>query len=66
MPGMACPRCSELTFYRKGNKRICSKCGYTVTESPNEGKGGKGQRCPMCGKFTWFKGKCNACGAHEE
>lgn len=65
MAGKKCPKCGELTFWTKGNKMECSKCGHTITIPSNGGMGGRGQRCPVCGKYTWFNGKCNSCGAHE-
>lgn len=65
MPGAMCPKCGELTFWNKPFGKQCSKCGYKVFSNPNEGKGGKGKKCPICKKFTFFNGKCTSCGAHE-
>ena len=66
MAGKMCPKCNELTLWTRGNELICSRCGYTVKIPPLQGKGGKGRKCPVCGKFTWFDGKCNSCGAYEK
>lgn len=65
MAGKICPKCGRQTFWNKGAKMECSNCGYVVIIPPNGGMGGKGQKCPVCGKFTWFNGKCNSCGAHD-
>ena len=63
MAGKMCPRCGEYTFFEKTNGRECSKCGYKMIVPPNEGKGGKGQKCSNCGKQTVFNGKFKSCGA---
>jgi tRNA(Ile2) C34 agmatinyltransferase TiaS len=39
MPGKLCPKCSQLTFFEAKTGRKCSKCGYTMTVPPNEGRG---------------------------
>lgn len=65
MAGKMCPKCGRQTLWDKGNKFECSKCGYTIIIPVNNGMGGKGKKCPVCGKFTWFDGKCRSCGAHE-
>ncbi len=63
MAGKLCPNCGEYTFFESTSGRKCSKCNYQMIVSPNEGKGGKGQKCSNCGKFTVFANKCNSCGA---
>ena len=63
MAGKMCPRCGEYTFFYNTNGRECSKCGYKMIVPPNEGQGGKGQKCSNCGKQTVFNGKCKSCGA---
>ena len=65
MAGKMCPNCHQATLFETGNglNRKCTKCGFEVRVSPNSGKGGKGQKCPICGKQTVFKNKCNNCGA---
>lgn len=65
MAGKMCPKCSNQTLWNEGSKLRCSKCNYTVLIPVNDGKGGKGTKCPACGKFTWFNGCCNNCGARE-
>lgn len=65
MPGAVCPKCGKMTFYDRGDRRECSKCGYKVFKSVNSGMGGKGKRCPICGRYTWFDKRCRSCGAHE-
>ena len=63
MAGKICPKCGEYTFFEKNNGRECSKCSYTMIVPPNQGKGGKGQKCCNCGKQTVFNDKCQSCGA---
>ena len=63
MAGKICPKCEQKTLWNHGNKLKCSKCDYTIIIPPNQGKGGKGQKCPVCGKYTWFDKQCNSCGA---
>lgn len=67
MPGKMCPKCHRLTLWDKGARLECSTpgCGYKIIIPSNGGMGGKGQKCPVCGKYTWFRGKCNSCGAKE-
>ncbi|MBP3610991.1 MAG: hypothetical protein J6J42_11735 [Lachnospiraceae bacterium] len=65
MAGKICPKCGEQTLWNKGNKLVCSRCEYTIIIPPNQGMGGKGKKCPVCGKYTWFNGRCNNCGSHE-
>ena len=65
MAGKMCPKCGKQTLWDKGAKLECSSCGYKVMVPSNGGMGGKGQKCPVCGKYTWFRGKCNSCGAKE-
>lgn len=64
---MECPNCKKQTLFRKGFKLVCSNpnCRYTITVPVNDGKGGKGNKCPVCGRFTWFNGRCSSCGAHD-
>ena len=63
MPGKRCAKCGNATVFTRGNKAVCSSCGAEYTLPSNSGRGGKGQRCPFCGRYTWFDGRCNACGA---
>lgn len=63
MAGKECPKCKEATFFTTSSGRKCSKCGYTMIVSPNDGKGGKGQKCSNCAEYKVFNGKCNGCGA---
>lgn len=65
MAGKMCPKCNRQTLWTKGFDLVCSNCGYKVIVPPLGGMGGKGQKCPACGKYTWFKGKCTSCGAHD-
>ncbi len=65
MAGAICPKCGEMTLWQKPFGKECSRCGYRVYRSINSGKGGKGSRCPLCGKYTFFDGRCSSCGAHE-
>lgn len=65
MAGTNCPKCQKNTFFTHGNKMNCSNCGYSITKPSNNGMGGKGKKCPACGKYTWFNDHCNSCGAHE-
>lgn len=67
MAGKMCPKCGRQTFWNKGGRLECSnpECGYKIFIPANQGMGGKGKKCPVCGKFTWFQGKCTSCGAHE-
>ncbi len=63
MAGKLCPGCGQLTFFKTTTGRKCSKCGCEMTIPINSGKGGKGQKCSNCGKFTVFNRKCSECGA---
>ena len=63
MAGKLCPKCGEYTFFEAITGRKCSKCGYQMFLPPNDWKGGKGQKCTHCGKYTVFGNKCNNCGA---
>lgn len=63
MAGMECPKCKELTFFKKSTGRECSKCGYTMNISANNGKGGKGKKCSNCGEYKVFNEQCRGCGA---
>lgn len=48
MPGMKCPICGELTFYKTPTGRECRKCGGEMwVPAPTPGKG---KRCTNCGK----------------
>ena len=50
MAGKLCPNCGELTLFKtSGTTRTCSKCGFTATTPPNNGKGGRGKKCVNCG-----------------
>ena len=66
MAGKMCMKCGKQTLWNKGNKLVCSNCDFTVNLPSNDGKGGKGQKCPSCGKFTWFNNRCNSCGANTK
>ena len=63
MAGKMCPKCGQYTFFTQPFGRECTKCGYQMVLPVNDGKGGKGQRCPNCGKQTVFNAKCRNCGA---
>lgn len=63
MAGKVCPNCGKFTFFESISGRQCTKCGYKMILSPNEGKGGRGKRCSNCGKNTVFNNKCTSCGA---
>ena len=64
MAGKQCPHCHEMTFYKDvGENRKCTKCGYEMIVPPNKGKGGRGTKCPNCGRLTVFNNSCNSCGA---
>ena len=67
MAGKMCPKCGRQTLWNKGARLECSNpgCGYKIFIPANQGMGGKGKKCPVCGKFTWFRGKCTSCGSHE-
>ena len=69
MAGRQCPKCGNLTMWQKGNELRCSRdeCGYKLHIPSNLGKGGKGQRCPLCNRYTFFNGRCHnkSCGVHE-
>ena len=67
MAGKMCPKCGRQTLWNKGGRLECSnpECGYKVFIPANQGMGGKGKKCPVCGKFPWFQGKCTSCGSHE-
>ncbi len=62
MAGKLCPQCKKNTFFETPKGGKCNKCGYTAKSPPNEGRGGKGKRCPICGNFTVFNGKCTVDG----
>ena len=66
MPGMVCPKCGAKTLFEKPYGGLCSKCGCKMVVPANDGKGGKGQKCSNCGRFTVFEGKCRKCGAKYE
>lgn len=65
MAGAVCPKCGKLTLYRNAVGKKCTKCGYEIRAAVNGGRGGKGQKCPLCGQNTLFNGKCRSCGARE-
>lgn len=63
MAGKLCPNCNKYTFFSTTDGRKCTKCGYTMTIAPNDGKGGRGRTCSNCGKMMVFNNKCTNCGA---
>lgn len=63
MAGKKCPNCGKWTMFETSTGRECSKCGFAVTAPINNGKGGKGYQCPICGNFTFLGKKCSTCGA---
>ncbi len=65
MAGKTCPKCGEQTLWQKGRSLKCSRCNYEIHTPTNNGMGGKGKRCPVCGRYTWFEGVCNSCGTRE-
>lgn len=67
MPGKLCPKCGSRKLWEKNDGNYeCSNCGYRLQVPVNGGKGGKGQRCPICKRYTFFDGKCRNCGAREK
>ena len=60
--GGKCPNCGKLTYFTTNTGGKCTQCNYQGTTPPNGGMGGKGQRCPHCGKYQVFNGKCRNCG----
>ena len=62
MAGKMCPNCGKMTFFESTTGRVCTKCGYKMTNPANDGKGGRGRKCSNCGKMTVFNGKCRSCG----
>ncbi|MDE6780357.1 MAG: hypothetical protein K2J40_02720 [Ruminococcus sp.] len=65
MAGRLCPKCGNYTFFETTTGRKCTKCNYAIFVPPNNGKGGRGKRCPNCRLMTMFDGKCTRCGAKE-
>lgn len=68
MAGKVCPKCEKNTFFiTSGENRKCSnpECGCKMTVPPHEHKGGRGEKCSNCRKFTVFKNVCSNpnCGA---
>ncbi len=63
MPGRKCPKCGEQTLFSTPTGFQCTKCKTKVKVSPNDGKGGKGAKCPICRTYTVFNNKCSKCGA---
>lgn len=63
MPGMKCPECSKGTLFSIPTGKKCSNCGFTVIVIPNKGKGGRGNKCVICGRMTVFNGQCTKCGS---
>lgn len=67
--GARCPKCKRpcLIKTENGGRRCTnSSCGYEVVLPANGGKGGKGRRCVVCGKYKVFNGHCRNCGAYEK
>lgn len=67
MAGYTCPNpvCGRRTLYATtGHKKVCSACGTEVVQPPNAGKGGRGDYCVNCQRYTIFNGKCtlSTCG----
>lgn len=63
MAGKRCPNCGEMTFFETSTGRECTRCGYKMIVPANDGKGGRGDKCSYCGRYTVFDGKCRNCGA---
>lgn len=65
--GMKCPNCGELTLHRTPTGASCTRCQLTVRTPANNGKGGRGLKCPFCKEHTVFgsgkKRQCRGCGA---
>lgn len=61
--GKQCKICGKFTLHYDGkNSYKCSNCGAEALE-PHEGeKSGRGQLCPVCGRWAVFNGTCNKCG----
>ena len=64
MAGYKCPDCGRKTLYQEGTKYYCNnpECGFKATTPPLGGKGGKGQYCVNCKRYTVFKDLCSNCG----
>jgi hypothetical protein len=63
MAGKTCPKCTQMTFFETGTGRRCTKCKYEMRVPPNDGKGGRGTKCPNCNEYKVRKDKCTGCGA---
>lgn len=69
MAGKQCPACKEMTFFKTPTGRECSKCGLVAKVPANNGRGGKGDKCSICGQLTVFESDhnkgiktCRTCG----
>ena len=58
MAGKLCPNCGNQTLFATSTGRKCTKCSYEIVVPTNGGKGGKGRKCPICGKYTLHGSKC--------
>ena len=65
MPGAKCPKCNKLTVFKNSHGSACSQetCGFSMTLSKANGKGGKGKICMNCKKHTVHNKICSVCGA---
>lgn len=67
--GRKCPQCKKNTLWETATGLKCSnpECSYQLITPANGGMGGKGKRCPACGKYQMFNGKCRnpECGAKK-
>lgn len=62
MVGKMYPKCGQYIFFVRPDGRACIKCGYRILLPTNEGKGGRSQKCPNCGKQQVFNNVCRNCG----
>lgn len=65
MSGKKCPKCHRLTLWDRGQTLECSnpECRYKIVIPIDRRREEKGQKCPVCGKYTWVNGECSSCGA---
>lgn len=63
MSGSKCPYCGKSTFIKTATGGQCTSCGKIMTTPANDGKGGRGKKCPRCNHYTIFDNVCRSCGA---
>ena len=59
MAGSVCPDCKKRTLFQSPRGLRCSnpECNLEIVVPVNGGKGGKGQYCPVCRRYTVFSNK---------